>query len=225
MAKAERKIMLFIVEGLSDKVSFEGLFVKFFSSFEVQVAVMRCDVTLKACASEIKVYLNSKIEDFCCIEKVSKTDIKGIVHLVDMDGAFAPDSCIKQNSADETVYSECEILAKNKDAIIERNHKKSSVLVTLSSMVQLAKIPYRIYFLSRTLEHVLHNKIEKLTDKEKTLLSESFDDLYAENFEGFLSFISDEAFAVKGDYKQSWNFIQQGVNSLKRYSNLHLLFR
>lgn len=45
MAKTERKVLLFIVEGLSDKVSFEGQFVKFFSSFDVRVAVMRCDVT------------------------------------------------------------------------------------------------------------------------------------------------------------------------------------
>lgn len=69
MAKTERKVLLFIVEGLSDKVSFEGQFVEFFSSFDVRVAVMRCDVTTEVYSSEIKSYLNSRIEEFCSIEK------------------------------------------------------------------------------------------------------------------------------------------------------------
>ena len=32
------------------------------------------------------------------------------------------------------------------------------------------------------------------------------------------------SFAVEGNYKDTWNFIQQDTNSLKRYSNIHLLF-
>ena len=107
---------------------------------------------------------------------------------------------------------------------MDRNKQKSLVLKTLSSAQQLSKIPYTIYFLSRTLEHVLHNKIENLSNQEKTELSEKFDNLYADDLEGFLRFIKDEAFAVKGDYKQTWEFIKQDTNSLKRYCNLHLLF-
>lgn len=224
MAKTERKVLLFIVEGLSDKVSFEGQFVEFFSSFDVQIAVMRCDVTTEVYSSEIKSYLNSRIEEFCSIEKVKKTDIKGIVHLVDTDGAFVSEDCIKQNTTDETEYTDKEILAKNRESLIERNKKKSLVLKNLCSMRTLAGINYTVYFLSRTLEHVLHNRIENLTDQDKTELSEAFDDLYADDLEGFLAFIADEIFAVKGDYKQTWDFIKQETNSLKRYSNLHLLF-
>lgn len=224
MAKTERKVLLFIVEGLSDKVSFEGQFVKFFSSFDVQVAVMRCDVTTEVYSSEIKPYLNSRIEEFCSIEKVKKTDIKGIVHLVDTDGAFVSEDCVKQNTSDETEYTDKEILAKNRETLIEQNKKKSLVLKKLCSMRTLAGINYTVYFLSRTLEHVLHNRIENLTDQDKTELSEAFDDSYADNLEGFLAFIADEVFAVKGDYKQTWDFIKQDTNSLKRYSNLHLLF-
>lgn len=224
MAKNERKVLLFIVEGLSDKVSFEGQFVNFFSSFDVQVAVMRCDVTTKVYSAEIKSYLNERIEEFCSIEKLKKTDIKGIVHLIDTDGAFVSEDCIKQNTSDETEYTENEIFAKNRDDIIERNKKKSFVLKNLCSMRTLAEINYTVYFLSRNLEHVLHNRIENLSDQDKRDLSEAFDDLYADDLPGFLTFIADEAFAVKGDYKQTWDFIKKETNSLKRYSNLHLLF-
>lgn len=96
--------------------------------------------------------------------------------------------------------------------------------IDTKKMLRYAGINYTVYFLSRTLEHVLHNRIENLTDQDKTELSEAFDDSYADNLEGFLAFIADEVFAVKGDYKQTWDFIKQDTNSLKRYSNLHLLF-
>lgn len=96
--------------------------------------------------------------------------------------------------------------------------------IDTKKMLRYAGINYTVYFLSRTLEHVLHNRIENLTDQDKTELSEAFDDSYADNLEGFLAFIADKVFAVKGDYKQTWDFIKQDTNSLKRYSNLHLLF-
>jgi hypothetical protein len=224
MAKTERKVLLFVVEGLSDKVSFEGQFVNYFSTFDVQVAVMRCDVTTVVYSSQIKSYLNNRVEEFCSIEKLKKSDIKGIIHLVDTDGAFVSEDCVKQNSTDETEYTDKEILAKNRELIIERNKKKSMVLKTLCSMRTLAGINYTVYFLSRTLEHVLHNRIDNLSDQDKTKLSEAFDDLYADDLPGFLTFIADKVFAVQGDYKQTWNFIKQETNSLKRYSNLHLLF-
>ena len=224
MAKTERKVLLFVVEGLSDKVSFEGQFVNYFSTFDVQVAVMRCDVTTVVYSSQIKSYLNNRVEEFCSIEKLKKSDIKGIIHLVDTDGAFVSEGCVKQNSTDETEYTDKEILAKNRELIIERNKKKSMVLKTLCSMRTLAGINYTVYFLSRTLEHVLHNRIDNLSDQDKTKLSEAFDDLYADDLPGFLTFIADKVFAVQGDYKQTWNFIKQETNSLKRYSNLHLLF-
>ena len=225
MAKTEKRVLLFIVEGLSDKVSFEGLFIRFFESYNVQVAVMRCDVTTEVHSPEIKNYLNGKIEEYCSIEKIKKTDIKAIIHLVDMDGAFVPDSAVVQTSTGETEYTEEQILAKNKDLMLKRNENKSIVLKTLNSMKALANIDYRIYYLSRNLEHVLHNKKDNLTNAQKTVLSEEFEDLYADNMEGFLTFIADKTFASEGDYKQTWCFIEQGTNSLKRYCNLHLLFQ
>ena len=36
----------------------------------------------------------------------------------------------------------------------------------------------------------------------------------------FLTFICDSEFSVKGDYRESWSFIQDGLHSLERYSNL-----
>ena len=74
------------------------------------------------------------------------------------------------------------------------------------------------------MEHVLHNISKNLSNEQKKDLSESFDLKYEDKLEEFISFINDSEFAVGGDYKQTWDFIKQGINSLNRYSNIHLLF-
>ena len=56
------------------------------------------------------------------------------------------------------------------------------------------------------------------------MLSDEFDERFENRLKDFLAFISDKTFAVTGSYKDTWNFIQQGNNSLKRYSNVHLIF-
>lgn len=51
-----------------------------------------------------------------------------------------------------------------------------------------------------------------------------FSDSYYKTEATFVDFIRDEQFAVKGDYKETWEFIKLNGNSLKRYSNFHLFF-
>jgi predicted small metal-binding protein len=228
MAKVEKKVLLFIVEGTSDEVSFESVLDAFFDSLDVHVAVMHCDVTVQDNPNpgEIKRILAEHVHSFCRIEKINQNDIQKIIHLVDTDGAFIPSSCvIQQKSGNNLVYTESQILAPDVHHIQSRNEIKAAVLRNLCSMKTLANIPYEIYYVSRTLEHVLHNKIETLSDDEKETLSNNFDDKYAENLQSFLSFIADHSFAVPGDYKATWDFIKQKTNSLNRYSNVHLIFK
>lgn len=98
------------------------------------------------------------------------SDIKEIVHLIDTDGAFVPENCVKQNLKSETEYTETEILAKDKIFIIKRNFRKSAVLRNLSSTHHIVSINYRDYYLSRTLKPVLHNKIENHSKKFLTFI-------------------------------------------------------
>ena len=227
MPKTKKKVLLFIVEGTSDEVSFESILDTFFETYDVHVAVMHCDITIQNFPNpgEIKRKLYEQVELFCRIEKIGLGDIQKIIHLVDTDGTFVPDSyVVQQVSGKKLTYTESEILAPNTNGIRLRNKTKAAILRNLCSMKVLANIPYEVYYLSRTLEHVLHNKIEDLTDKEKENLSNAFDDRYAEDLQGFLSFIADKTFTVPGDYKATWEFIKQGTNSLNRYSNIHLLF-
>lgn len=58
----------------------------------------------------------------------------------------------------------------------------------------------------------------------KDALADQFDDLYGDAPEAFLEFIKSKDFAVPGDYAETWNFIEDGVHSLERWSNFHLYF-
>ena len=223
MAKG-KKVILFIVEGPSDKVSFENIFEQYFEDSKTKIAVLHGDITAKSSTSDIKANLSDKITDFCSIEKIRfPEDIKRIVHLVDTDGAFiSSDSVV---SGEENIkYTKTQIITNNVEGIKERNASKATVLKVLAKTQQLNHVEYSIYYFSRNLEHVLHNISEDLENEQKKDLSESFDLKYEDKLEEFISFITDSEFAVEGDYKKTWQFIMQGTNSLNRYSNIHLLF-
>ena len=233
MGTKEKKVILFIVEGISDKVSLQEIFENYFDPLLTQVDVVQGDITQKSLPSEIKANLNKKIQAFCDIEKIRPKDIRQVFQIVDTDGAFISDNNVIQTTGNETVYTLDAILAKNQKSIQERNKNKASVLNILSKIKEITvtsgnsnvKISYAIYYFSRNLEHVLHNNSGNLTDEQKKELSNEFDDSYCGDVEKFKLFINDAAFAVVGSYSDSWDFIKRDTNSLKRFSNLHLVFK
>lgn len=42
--------------------------------------------------------------------------------------------------------------------------------------------------------------------------------------DSFIQFISDKSIAPGGSYRQTWSFIQKETNSLKRYTNMGIIF-
>ena len=136
-----------------------------------------------------------------------------------MDGAYIPDkNIIEDTSVTETVYSLTNITTSNKSNIIERNHQKSANINKICTCPTIWNIPYRVFYMSCNLDHVLHNKINS-TDAEKRCDSRKFAEQYKDNVQKFLSFISDSDFSVKMPYKESWQFIKQELHSLERHTN------
>ncbi len=83
-------------------------------------------------------------------------------------------------------------------------------------------VPYRIFYFSCNLEHVLHN-IREVENEAKFDFSKKFQDEYIDDLDGFLKLICQNTFSVKKDYASSWNFIKLDNNSIKRYTNFNLL--
>ena len=106
---AKRKIVFVIVEGPSDDEALGVLLSKIYDKDSVYVHIMHGDITTQA-------------------------DFKEIIHIVDMDGAYAPDSAvIEEAEAVKPVYSVTEIRTANPDGIISRNVRKRENIDRLKS--------------------------------------------------------------------------------------------
>ena len=90
------KVVLFIVEGATDKRALASIFRKIYRNRTVRFEFTHGDITsdetisIKNVEDEIYKYVKSYID----ISKIKKSDIWQIVQIFDMDGAYADDSRI-----------------------------------------------------------------------------------------------------------------------------------
>lgn len=147
-----------------------------------------------------------------------------IIHIVDTDGVYIPEIDIKEADVEKAQYYEDHIDVKNVKAIVNRNRRKGAILYKLRKTGKINGIPYRIYFNSCNLEHVLYDELKDFIDEEKQILSDDFADKYDGKINEFIEFISDNQIAVPGTFQKTWDYIEKDRNSLNRYSNMHLIF-
>ncbi len=84
---------------------------------------------------------------------------------------------------------------------------------------KIRAIPYRIYYMSCNMDHVLHDK-RNSNDEEKEADAYRFAGRYKGDVMRFLRFMCESDFSVGGDYRDSWKYIEDGFRSLERHSNL-----
>lgn len=219
-------MILFIVEGITDQDSLELLLTQLIESnsqviFEVVGGDITSDYDINV--SNIKKKLTEVVKDGRK-RKFKASDYKEVIHLVDMDGTFIPEDNIYQDeTASGFVYKDQGIYTNNKDRAMARNHKKKGILnLLISTSKVFGSIPYRVFYFSCNLEHVLHNE-RQVPDYLKIKYGEEFQDRYIEDLQGFVDLICKSDFAVKKKYKESWEFIKKDNNSIKRFSNFNIL--
>lgn len=227
MSKA-KKIILFIVEGVTDEASLAGIFSKLINDDETRFYFTEGDITSNNTvnSSNLKRKLTEHLKFFLERYHLQKSNIKSVIHLLDTDGAFIDKKYIEEdNTCNEFYYTLQSIKSKNILEVMERNNRKSNLMEILSKTNKvLGNVEYRAFYLSSNLEHVLHNRIN-VPKNEKMKLAEEFDDKYYGNEKEFISFISDSSLAVTGNYIETWEYIKRDLNSLSRFSNLHLFFK
>ena len=111
------------------------------------------------------------------------------------------------------------------EEVEKRNAHKSEIMFKLYTTGKIRNIPYRLYFNSCNLEHVLYNELKDFSDDEKEILSDEFAEKYEGKVLEFIDFISDKSVSVEGTYKETWKYIEKDKNSLQRHSNMHLIFK
>jgi len=220
-----KKIVFVIVEGASDETALGVLLGRVFDKQSVHVHITHGDITTQSGvnAQNIVARVGNVVRAFAG-QTFRPSDFMGIIHLVDMDGAFVPLTCVIADVEQaKPFYTPQEIRTANKSGIEQRNACKSANLRKLLSTKCIWRVPYRAYYLSCNLDHALYGKLNT-TDAEKELDASQFAKRYRNDIPGFLEFLRDPSYAVLGSYAQSWEYIQSELHSLERHTNLALCF-
>ena len=219
-------MIAFVVEGPSEEAALGTVMSEYFSGSEVKFTVVHGDITLKDYVSmdgilkKIKEQIDSVKKKY----RYETEDFIKIIHLTDTDGVFIEDGDIFPGSQDTIEYFTDHIETPHIESTSKRNHRKADILLKLRRTRKINGIPYKIYFNSCNLEHVLYNTLEDFTDEDKQRMSDDFAEKYEGNIDKFIEFVSCSDFTVPGTYQKTWDFIEKSRNSLKRFSNMSLLF-
>ncbi len=223
----KRKVVLFIVEGSSDKQALEKIFQKIYRrSRNIDFKCTDGDISSdeKIDETNVKDRIREIIQDFLDDQKLEKNDIFQVIQLFDMDGAYVPESAIKKGESEHFLYSLDSISCKNPERIKDRNKRKSKVMDYLLSLDVIWDIPYEMYYMSCNLDHALYNEMN--LDKES---KQDYADAFYERFIGkenkFIDFlVTDVVNGVPDSFPASWRYIKEDLHSLGRHTNLHIYF-
>lgn len=223
-----RKIVLFIIEGITDEISLSLVLSKIIEKDKIiRFKIINGDMTSQygITSKNILMKITEHIKEFIARDIYLKSDILNVVHLVDTDGVFINDSLIIEKDINSVEYDTQNIYTKNTDGIKKRNKQKSQILSKLAATSTIfVNLPYGIYFFSSNLEHVLHNQ-QCVLATEKSKYAEGFSDKFIASPVSFIKFMNNPEFALTGDHKDTWDFIKKDTNSLKRYSNFNLYLK
>ena len=224
---SRKKIVFVIVEGPSDEEALGVFFGRFFDKNAVYVQIMRSDITTARGSSpeNIAQKVAAVVKNYASQNHFIKTDFKEIIQISDTDGAFIPDEfVIEDRDARDPQYSPAGIRTRSKKGIEQRNAQKSENLACLARLREVWGLPYRIFYMSVNLDHVLYGKLNT-SDREKEKDSHAFVKKYRGNLPAFIEYISESDFSVQTDYRETWEYIKEERHSLERHTNLGLCFK
>lgn len=161
MAK-EKKTIIFIVEGSSDKAALENIFKKIYRrNKEIDFGFTNGDITSDPTVTianvENRIY--ETVQEVIKDKKLKNSDVIQIVQIFDMDGAYIPDSAIVNGPTYAFEYSTTNISCTYPQRAIGRNKDKRDILEYLLNQTMIKSFPYEMYFMSCNLDHALYNEI------------------------------------------------------------------
>lgn len=217
-----QRVCLLIVEGPSDKISLFNILSKYLSKNKLRTYIMRTDITSESGIKpeNIEKNLAQRIDSFLKQDKLKKSDITNIIHLTDLDGTFIDDKYVKFNKeCEQPFYTTNDIQTVRPDSIKDRNHRKADNIRKLLTVDSILSKPYKLYFMSCNIDHVLHNT-NNIDDAEKQRLAEEFADKFLGQELTFLDYLKKEGVIDFDTYEESWDKVQCGLNSLNRKTNI-----
>lgn len=219
---ARRKIVFVIVEGASDETALGISFNQVFDKDSVHVHIMHGDITTRTgvTSQNIVAKVGNEVRNYAKSNHYTAKDFKQIIHIVDTDAAYlSKEKILEDPQCEELSYQSDGIHTNDIGKVVSRNQQKCDNLNRLRGCGNIWGIPYRVYYMSCNLDHVLYDK-RNSTDEEKERDAYVFAKTYKNNVGAFMDFMCKSSFSIKGDFKESWEFIEEDMRSVERYTNL-----
>lgn len=228
-----KKVVLVLVEGEAEETVLTEYLEEVFGDEEVFLDVQNGDVLTDWHRDKnIKNAIGDVIKAYLRKTKFKASDLKWVFQITDSDGAFIPNEKVIIDDERDVFYEEAAILvsgAQKKLQIEKRNEQKSKNMKILSTInhfnLERVKIPYKIYYFSTNLDHVLWDERNEL-QHQKTMKAEQFIENLDVTLEEFLwtySTVPQEELSEQS-HMESWSVLSKGTNSLNRLTNITLLF-
>lgn len=220
MRMANKKIVLFIVEGINDKTSLALCMGQLLDKESVHFEITGGDITAEygSSSANIAKKIGNIVNKFRG-KIFEPKDFQQVVHIIDTDGAFISETDIVDGSDHKNEYTEEHIVTSKVQKTIERNLQKQEILDRMTGLNKVCRsIPYSVYYFSCNMDHVLHGEAN-LSRADKAAHAVEFENRFFGKPAELMEFFNSEEFAVKGSYDETWEFIKKGNHSLKRYSN------
>lgn len=180
----EKKVVTVIVEGPSDENAIGGILKEFFSSEEVQFAVVHGDITSNYSTTKENVVskVGALIETIKSKYGYNWGDFVKIIHIADTDGAFTK-NCIKEAEVENIQYYEDHMEYFDIEEVEKRNAHKSEIMFKLYTTGKIRNIPYTSE-LSKSIIEDIENFIDDY-DKRINELSYGLEDISGEKVVSF----------------------------------------
>lgn len=228
MATAKpRKAVVFVVEGQTDKDALERILKTIYRDKLVEFVITSGDVTTR---KDVDVHnVENVVEEYVArvlnYDKILWQDVFQIIHIIDTDGCFIPDSYIVEADVPKYVYSDAGITCKDRLGCIARNEQKQKVVLHLLKTECIRGVPYTMYYMSCNIDDALYGD-KNLSLEEKERKNFAFQEAFFGQEKAFPKYLEAEAVnGVPNSYVSSWRYIQKDLHSVERHTNFHLYFR
>lgn len=221
------KVVVFIVEGATDKKALENIFKKIYRYKKIHFEFTHGDITSdeESNISNVETIIYEHVNQYRKDKKLKKSDICQIIHIFDMDGAYIDESHIIEGETTELFYTTKNISCKNTGKAKKRNQHKSKLMEYLLACDDIKGIPYQCFYLSSNLDHALYNQ-QNLNDETKIAYANAFYEQFLGREKLFIDFLNMEVVnGVPENFPASWRYIKEGLHSLERHTNLNIYFK
>ena len=194
----KRRTLLLITEGTSDANALAAPLQNLLNTVRIGDFQVRCDVTTARLFPNdfnekhgfvpgwnVSRTVDGLVDEYLTRENREATSLGWITHLTDLDGAFIPDSMVVQDdSLNRRAYSDTGIASPDRSSTLaEMAEKRRCIDMLVDEKTDYRRrikkheawrVPYRLFYMSRNLEHALHGLVGNLSQEEKDGFASDF---------------------------------------------------